>query len=221
MISHKYNDLDRGFLKITYRQEEVEILQFMARIRAPDNHTIGGVQVWTRNSGGFIIYMSSGGGHLTALWQPDEHVWSAARQLIEGVACMHKHGVAHRDIKPANVLIPPGGGRLSIIDFTIATFADIWSETSDVVGTEEYMAPEVYAGGEYNPVRADLWSCGKTLQELCWLCAPSMQTIFLDHISKQLMSYDPLQRPMMHELLGQMSAFESSLSTSVPRPQMG
>lgn len=51
--------------------------------------------------------MSPGGGYLTALWQPDEHVWSTATQLVAGVAFMHQHDVAHQDIKPAKVLIPP------------------------------------------------------------------------------------------------------------------
>jgi serine/threonine protein kinase len=219
MISRKSNEFDRGFLKITQRRREVEILQHMARIDAPDNHTIAGVQVWTRNSGGFVVYMSSGGGHLTALWQPDEHVWSAATQLIEGVAFMHQHDVAHRDIKPANVLIPPGGGRLSIIDFSIAVFVSgAGGKIRDVVGTEEYMAPEVFAGDEYDVIPADLWSCGKTLQELCCLCGPSMQTAFLLGISKELMRSDPLQRPMMREVLNRMVAFKSPLSE--PRPQM-
>ena len=218
MISHISDEFVRGFLKITQRSREVEILQYLARIEAADNHTIPGVQVWTHDSGGFVVYMSSGGGHLTALQQPDEHMWSAATQLVEGVAFMHKHGVAHRDIKPANVLIPPNGGRLSIIDFSVAIFADgTASRCRDMVGTEEYMAPEVLAGYEYDAICADLWSCGKTLHELCCLCGPSMWTAFLVDISTELMTTDPLQRPTMREVLNRMVAFQSPLFE--PRPQ--
>ncbi|KAF8421715.1 kinase-like domain-containing protein, partial [Boletus edulis BED1] len=88
-----------------------------------------------------------------------------AKQLVEGVAFIHAHGVAHRDIKPSNVLIPPDGGRLSIIDYSVAIFVSGLDRTSrSVVGTEGYMAPEVRKGNEYDPVCADLWSCGKTLK---------------------------------------------------------
>ncbi|KAF9234141.1 kinase-like domain-containing protein, partial [Melanogaster broomeanus] len=87
-------------------------------------------------------------------------------QLVEAVAFMHRHGVAHLDIKPQNVLIPVHGGRLSIIDFSIAAFVrNPQTRFKGTGGTEGYMAPEVVADhGTYDPIRADLWSCGKTLQ---------------------------------------------------------
>ncbi|KAF9232033.1 hypothetical protein BU15DRAFT_67820 [Melanogaster broomeanus] len=102
---------DRGILKFTRREKEVQILEHLAGIVDPANHTIPGAHVWKMQSGGYIIYMSSGGGHLTSLIQPDAHLWSAAEQLVEAVAFMHRHGVAHLDIKPQNVLIPVHGGR--------------------------------------------------------------------------------------------------------------
>ncbi|KAF9236954.1 hypothetical protein BU15DRAFT_76445 [Melanogaster broomeanus] len=113
---------DCGFLKFTRREKEVQILEHLAGIVDPANHTITGTHVWKMQSGGYIIYMSSGGGHLTSLIQPDAHLWSVAEQLVEAVGFMHRHGVVHLDIKPQNVLIPVHGGHLSIIDFSIAAF---------------------------------------------------------------------------------------------------
>ncbi|KIJ65342.1 hypothetical protein HYDPIDRAFT_54928, partial [Hydnomerulius pinastri MD-312] len=87
-----------------------------------------------------------------------------ARQLFEAVAFMHEHGVAHMDIKPSNAVIPLGGGWLSIIDFNASV--RVTSSTrmfKGVVGTEDYIAPEV-CKGRFRPMLADLWSCGKTLQ---------------------------------------------------------
>ncbi|KAF9231695.1 hypothetical protein BU15DRAFT_82105 [Melanogaster broomeanus] len=123
------------------------------RVVDPANHTIPGAHVWKMQSGGYIIYMSSGGGHLTSLIQPDAHLWSVAEQLVEAVAFMHRHGVAHLDIKPQNVLIPVHGGRLSIIDFSIAAFVrSPQTRFEGTAGTEGYMAPEVVAGhGTYDP----------------------------------------------------------------------
>ncbi|KIJ14384.1 hypothetical protein PAXINDRAFT_48894, partial [Paxillus involutus ATCC 200175] len=85
--------------------------------------------------------------------------------LVEAVAFMHNHGVAHMDIKPPNVLTPVLGGRLSIIDFSSAVFVkNAKVRFSGMVGTRGYIAPEVAAGEDaYNPIHADLWSCGKTI----------------------------------------------------------
>lgn len=53
----------------------------------------------------------------------------------------------------------------------------------------------------------------------CVVCVVfSTQTAFLLDISKELMSNDPLQRPMLLEVLNCMVAFKSPLSE--PRPQM-
>ncbi|KAF9230129.1 kinase-like domain-containing protein [Melanogaster broomeanus] len=110
--------------------------------------------------------MSSGGGHLTSLTQPDLHLWSVAEQLVEAVAFMHRHGVAHLDIKPQNVLIPVHGGRLSIIDFSIAAFVrSPQTRFEGTVGTVGYMAPKSWLVTAHMTHPCDLWSCGKTLQD--------------------------------------------------------
>ncbi|KAF9220859.1 kinase-like protein [Gyrodon lividus] len=145
--------------------------------------------------------MESGGGHLTSLQKPD--LWSTAEQLIEAIAFMHRHGVAHLDIKPQNILIPVDGGRLSIIDFSIAVLVkNAQTRFKGVGGTEGYIAPEVAAGrGSYDAIRADLWSCGKTLQELCFLCTSSPDRKFLLGIALQLMCPNPMDRPMMSQVV--------------------
>ena len=53
-----------------------------------------------------------------------------------------------------------------------------------IVGTPGYIAPEVASGrGLYSAVRADLWSCGKTLYEFCECCQPSVdRSVLLDRI---------------------------------------
>ncbi|KAH7884891.1 hypothetical protein F5I97DRAFT_1929724 [Phlebopus sp. FC_14] len=96
VISRKADGSDhRMSLKVTTREREVQILQYLANIDASDNHTISSVQVWTRNPGEFVFYMSSGGSHFTDLQDPENDAWSTAKQLIAGVAFMHKHGVTH------------------------------------------------------------------------------------------------------------------------------
>ncbi|KAG6372758.1 hypothetical protein JVT61DRAFT_7155 [Boletus reticuloceps] len=183
MISCKSDRLERGFLKFTKRQSEVEILQYLAKFPWEQNHTIPGI-------------------------------WVAARQLVEGVAFMHNHGVTHLDIKPANVLIHPDGGRLSIIDYSVSEFIKPDTKRHVMKGTENYIAPEVNVKHpEYDPIRADLWSSGKTLRELLACCCQhTRERTVLVGIINQLMADDPLARPMMQEVLQQMSTFESSIA---------
>ncbi|KAI9567265.1 kinase-like domain-containing protein, partial [Boletus coccyginus] len=114
---------------------------------------------------------------------------------------MHKHNIAHMDLKPSNIIIPPEGGRLSVIDFSVSIPVRNPDATHrGVVGTENYIAPEVLEG-RYKPILADLWSCGRTLEELCVGCRPSEDCATLLRISRQLMERDPEARPKVSTVL--------------------
>src|SRR5262249_7135083 len=77
-------------------------------------------------------------------------------------------GLIHRDIKPANVLLERGTNRVKLTDFGLARAADDvrLTGTGLVSGTPLYMAPE-QARGENLDARADLFSLGVLLYELC------------------------------------------------------
>ena len=146
--------------------------------------------------------MPVAGDWLTSLDTPECQLWSVAIQLFEAVAFMHEHNVAHMGLSPQHILIPFEGGRLSIIDFSLAIRLDEPDATHvGVIGTEGYIAPEVY-NGEYKPMLVDLWACGKTLEELCAKspCPTEDRKNILD-ISQKLMNQDPEARPKMTTLL--------------------
>ncbi|KAG2131741.1 kinase-like domain-containing protein, partial [Suillus clintonianus] len=88
------------------------------------------------------------------------------KQLFEAVDFMHQHGVAHMDLKPKNILIPVNGGRLTVIDFNRSLrVKGVEHKFRGIAGTPEYIAPEVATGNDlFSAIRADLWSCGKTLE---------------------------------------------------------
>jgi serine/threonine-protein kinase len=93
---------------------------------------------------------------------PEDKAVELARQLCAGVAAAHERGVLHRDLKPANVMID-GDGNVRITDFGIATAG---SDTgADVVGTPQYMAPELLAGQPAS-MRSDLYALGLVLFEI-------------------------------------------------------
>lgn len=82
-------------------------------------------------------------------------------QLCSGLASAHAVGIAHRDLKPANALLDAAGD-VHLADFGLAA---LWEAGSGgVVGTPEYMAPELWTGADGE--RGDLYALGCTLYEL-------------------------------------------------------
>merc|ERR1712072_236243 len=83
-----------------------------------------------------------------------------AKQMLSGLAFMHKNQVIHRDIKPANVLIS-AEGQVKLADF--GTAFDLSKITHTVAqtlcGTPAFIAPEVILRDKHTTA-TDIWSLG-------------------------------------------------------------
>ena len=189
------------FVKDGEKEKEIEILQYFASLPSEFNHSVRPFGIWPV-PGGSIIAMLAVGNSLTSLRDLDRHLWSLTTQLFEGVKFMHDHNVAHMDLKPANILIPSTYGRLTIVDFGLSVRLRKKTQLfQGYAGTKGYVAPEV-GETKFSPIRADLWSVGKVVKELCMLCRPSTSRDWLLALSEQqLLNDDPSKRPMMSEVL--------------------
>ncbi|KAI0177497.1 kinase-like domain-containing protein [Pestalotiopsis sp. NC0098] len=98
-------------------------------------------------------------------------------QILNGVTYLHSMGLAHRDLKLDNVVVSEHG-IMKIIDFGSAhvfkyPFEGGIVPASGIVGSDPYLAPEVYDERKYDPQAVDIWSlaiifCCMSLRRFPW-----------------------------------------------------
>ena len=136
---------------------------------------------------------------------PLETLLTIFQKICDGVAFAHSRGVVHRDLKPANVMVGDYG-EVVVMDWGVAkvleraavsaktmpvstmraeTIGAGETQSSSVVGTPHYMAPE-QARGESEAVdeRADIYSLGATLFHMLTLRHPVQGETARDVIDK-------------------------------------
>jgi len=87
---------------------------------------------------------------------PSEQCETCARQLLDGLASLHRAGMVHRDVKPANCLFVDG--QLKLADFGLLTEAN---PQISRLGTQKYMPPD----GRMD-ARADVYAAGLVIYEM-------------------------------------------------------
>ncbi len=153
-------------------------------------------------------------------------------------ALRHAHGlsVVHRDIKPENVLLVEAEEHLDfvkVLDFGLARILG-WQPLTrvgdDLLGTPEFMAPEIFSGDHQIGSAVDIYALGALFYELCVGQPPFTGTIRqvmnghlsavpeplgqrhpdhrvlpdLEQIVQAMLDKAPARRPAAHEVVAQL-----------------
>src|SRR5439155_12132866 len=96
------------------------------------------------------------------------------REIAEGLAAAHEHGLVHQDLRPATIWLETVRGRVKILDFGLARALDQHDEATPAqpAGARPYQAPE-QATGQNVGFRADLFSLGCVLFHMATGRAPA------------------------------------------------
>jgi len=118
----------------------------------------------TRERRFLYIAMEYVEGQTLAQWmtdnpQPDlETVRGIVEQIARGLQAFHRMEMLHQDLRPENIMIDRTG-TVKIIDFGSVSVAGVDGQSSRILGTFQYTAPEYFVG-DAGSERADLYSLG-------------------------------------------------------------
>jgi eukaryotic-like serine/threonine-protein kinase len=141
----------------------------------------------------------------TSLW--------IARQTAEALAALHKKGFMHGDVKPDNIRLI-GDGKAILLDLGFAhrlgENASLM-EAGYILGTVDYLAPELCGPEPKDDARSDIFSLGATLFEMLTGRLPYPQgsvveTLRRHHKEKpaDIASFVETLPAGLHELMGRL-----------------
>jgi serine/threonine protein kinase len=161
-----------------------------------------------------------------------EQVLKIGTEIAHALEKAHLQGIIHRDLKPANIMLTKAGAKL--MDFGLAkpelsiasrsigpltpstptmnlasltAAASPLTQKGSIVGTFQYMAPEVLQGAEAD-ARSDLFSFGCVLYEMATGCRAfdgksqlSVFTAILEKDPEPITARQPLAPPVLDRVV--------------------
>lgn len=165
--SHKYQVLNE--IKKVIRFEHPNLCKYYDIAVLSNKNVVGETE---EIEIGIMEYID-GGDFKTFTRKNPQHIDKLLIDVLKGLAYLHRHGIAHRDLKPENILIKTDEDEpvSKITDFGISkVIASDDANSSTLLGTIEYMAPEQFNPKKYGingriTTNLDLWSFGLLVYE--------------------------------------------------------
>ncbi|KAK4068962.1 hypothetical protein Trihar35433_5541 [Trichoderma harzianum] len=127
------------------------------------------------------------------------------RQVVRGLAYLHRKGIIHRDLKPENILLAYSPKiayhRIMLSDFGACAVPRRSRMVTDI-GTFEYKAPELFSTGEAQTTAVDVWSLGLVALRLLTSDVESFEN--LTRIDQQ--SIEQMVKAMIKEISPKLSS---------------
>nr|XP_045610150.1 cyclin-dependent kinase-like 5 [Procambarus clarkii] len=138
----------------------------VSAILRPSQRTIQLQDVFSTQTELVLVMEYAAGGDLQTLLDEDmvpyeRDVISFTRQLLEGLVFIHDRNIVHLDIKPQNLVLMGEfpDCAVKLCDFEISRVLTPGREVREILGTPDYVAPEIIL---YEPIttKTDMWSLG-------------------------------------------------------------
>lgn len=157
----------------TYREimNEISALKLLSESGARNVNVV--LEAIPVQSSMWIITEYCAGGSVSTLMQPtapnglqEKWIIPILREVAEAIYWVHRQGIIHRDIKCANVLITEAGG-VQLCDFGVAGVIETrLDKRTTVIGTPNWMAPELFDGSNSYGTEVDIWAFGSLVFEV-------------------------------------------------------
>jgi serine/threonine protein kinase len=130
----------------------------------PDRHLVRIIETGEHDGNPYLVLEYVPGGTLAERLVdrrlPVEDMLGVVSSIAAGLDALHRAGIVHRDVKPSNVMFRADGSA-ALTDFGLAKGAayTVLTRPGQVLGTLDYLAPEVIRGGEATPA-SDIYALG-------------------------------------------------------------